>query len=285
MSDMTPSSPISPSVSYRRDKQSSLEESAPDPPAVLKGLYRVATPELRSRYSLVSATHELDNQVGQETMEEIKAIAFQVLKTHQGVQPPSREYKYFQASQDSDSHNTGSDLDPKKDDHVLVDYQGYLDDEDSFRLTVQIVAEWDDHTSPLAWEEAARDIKKAIDEHFRVERVHVEIIATCLCRKIDVGPVLGEPGLEAAWEHDILPQITSILQGHQSTSEYISAIILCRMGYELDQPLQNPITVFIALDPSSDEQTWPRIAYQLKQYLNGLRYPMELKMEHNCCWS
>ncbi|SPN96495.1 uncharacterized protein DNG_00023 [Cephalotrichum gorgonifer] len=150
--------------------------------------------------------------------------------------------------------------------------------------TLLIVAPWA-ADSPITWERIVCKVKEFVDRRLHGANlgdkfcVCVEMANPLVLNGKVLGPVLDNPQLESDWP-GIQGNIFSMLKSRMSTKGRMNALSLFRLGYWSD-PSNNPITVFISMDPDSPDEAWPQVLRDIQLYLDGLPHDLTAHMEHN----
>jgi hypothetical protein len=287
-----PSSPSSqssvPSVfsrgSSRRRAQGSSSDSVPNTYTLCRSIGRLDLRDLRPLPGLVSrdATQYLGGQ-GHNIVSHLETIAEGVLDKHNIRRPDSVE----QAPRDFESTmDTAFDYDSFEPQLASLVLRGYDNDQSTMRLTLLVVADWeDDEWTTRTWEVAAYGLNSVLGkalESFRPDFcVNIEFVASHLIRQAHAFPVTGQPALKMAWNTDILPHLTHLVYENPNVRNHVNAIALQRIGFVRDRPRDNPLTVYVALDNACNEIHWPALYLALAEYLGTFGHQIGLRIEHN----
>lgn len=214
----------------------------------------------------------------------LETVAEETLARH-GILPPTPDAEGDGHDDIYGTMDTAFDTGFSPEQASLV-LRGYRDDPSSMRLTLLVVADWEDgQWTATRWEAAVYDLSYAMgvamDKLQLGFCVNIEFIATHLIRKAHAFPVTGQPDLESAWNREILPKLTRLASSNTNIRDHINAIALRRIGFKRHNPLDNPLTVYIALDHDCDERHWLGLNGTMTQYLNTLTHQIGLRIEHN----
>lgn len=155
---------------------------------------------------------------------------------------------------------------------------------DHHELTLRIISCWLPGLAST-WENIVAELKRHVDGELEkagflgLANVVVEIIDPWLVKPKNVGPILGNKLLEDDWPI-IQEKVFSILESWESTKGAINTISIFRFGRSNDNS-ENPITVYISLDPGTPDSTWPQVSSSIQAYLDTLPHELKVHMEHN----
>ncbi|KAK1834231.1 hypothetical protein QBC39DRAFT_431989 [Podospora conica] len=109
--------------------------------------------------------------------------------------------------------------------------------------------------------------------------IAVEVVSRNLINPKFVSAIDYDTTLARSWLK-IRDGVQKILDDNESTREATTSISLIRLGYSPDH-YTNPKTVYVTLDYSSSELTWPLVLRQLQGYVDRFHMDLVVHMEHN----
>ncbi|KAM0339926.1 hypothetical protein ACHAPU_010759 [Fusarium lateritium] len=236
----------------RREGDGSNESEALVPVSV--GHYRVAYPTLRRRFRYTSSTQL------PESLQRYKATIIDIVKkTLKGfeLRPVDEEF---------------GDLWMRKINDV---------DEDA-RPTLIVILPWRPD-APQIWRNAIETIVNTIKPLLQIVDLgdltpDIEFAAPELGESINISPVEDRPDLLPIWD-DMRATVIQQLALHDATRDKLTTLTLLRRGPSYSQ---NPVTVYIAVDETSDERRWRQIITSIKEIFTSKGWTgIEVHIEEN----
>ena len=158
---------------------------------------------------------------------------------------------------------------------------------ESAEPTLMIEAPWSEGSSDVIWQDAVRDLKKRLDKTLSQQGlgdkldVTVEMCAPELTRDKMLGVIEGQPALTAAWPRLSRDMSAKLADDYPDIWWCIECFSLFRLGYDLRNNANNPITVYIAVSYDSNELNWPPAIAALEKLLAEAGWShIQVHMEH-----
>ncbi|KAF4962953.1 hypothetical protein FSARC_8979 [Fusarium sarcochroum] len=149
--------------------------------------------------------------------------------------------------------------------------------------TVFIRATWNNDRSRLTWPRAVRDIVILTRDLLNGRTdFHVDMVANEMVSPIYISPPAQNPHLANDWPH-IRDCVYRRLESFEATNSHTTSITLMARGYQRE-PISNPITVFITLDPESKQADWGDVLEDIKGHVDSIGWGnLHIHMEHGVC--
>lgn len=137
--------------------------------------------------------------------------------------------------------------------------------------------------SPTTWENAVVELKRWFDKLLADNNVtmvdfHIEMIASEIFEKRFFSSIDNRPDLDRDWNH-IKQQVRQLLFKYPQLEESWTCVALLRCGRNPSRT-ENPATVYIAFDHSSDEILWVPFRQDLGSLLASMPHNLEFWLEH-----
>ena len=142
------------------------------------------------------------------------------------------------------------------------------------RTTLLMAAEWEDQTSPTAWEKIVKDTKKYVDRAIRQEdqlqdvEVGVEMIAPEVVREFGFLPAQPDElptGMFTRWHLMMKGGVKAILDRHDATRGKVKAVILCTHKNCPDDNRSPGVLIRVGYE--SKESQWPDITGEIERLI------------------
>ncbi|KAK3363706.1 hypothetical protein B0T25DRAFT_528316 [Lasiosphaeria hispida] len=170
---------------------------------------------------------------------------------------------------------------------VYITERAFRDDPWDSQSTIMIVVDKWTEASRQTWEQVVRRLKIYIDDRvfksfgvrhldISVEMVALDLVRTKYCEPLDTTDPAYER-IKSEWPK-IKAGIYDLLERYDSTRGRMTAIALFELGF--NEYYRNPKTVYVSVDYTSREKTWPLLLKQMQEEVDKFQLGLHVHLEH-----